>query len=290
MKGIILAGGNATRLYPSTVAVSKHLLTVYDKPMIYYPLSLLILIGIRDILIISSKLALPLYKELLGSGEHLGIRLEYKIQEKPKGIAQAFIIGEEFIGQSEVCLILGDNLFYGQGLRQQLSALVDQSTNGGIIFSYWVKEPQHYGVVEIKPETGDVLSIEEKPAKPRSHYAITGLYLYDNSVIQKAKSIKPSSRGELEITCLNQLYLAENKLRCHILSRGVAWLDTGTHSSLHEASSFIAAIENRQGLKIACLEEVAYNCGYIDKEQLMALTDKMPRSSYSQYLIDLLSR
>lgn len=286
MKGIVLAGGSATRLYPSTVAVSKHLLSVYDKPMIYYPLSILMLSGIRDILLITTEAALPLYQTLLQDGNHLGINIEYKVQDKPRGIAEVFMVGEDFIGDSNVCLVLGDNIFYGHGMMEQLKAAC-LLTRGAKIFGYYVKDPERYGVAEISLPDQLVLGIAEKPTQPKSNYAITGLYFCDNSVIEKAKAVLPSKRGELEITSILEAYLDEGKLSMELLGRGIAWLDTGTHESLLEASNFIAAIENRQGLKIACLEEVAYNSGYIDKHQLARLASSMPNSVYGAYVKSL---
>jgi len=286
MKGIILAGGTATRLYPATKSVSKHLLTIYDKPMIYYPLSVLMLAGIREVLIITTELALPLYQDLLKDGSHLGVSIKYAAQDKPKGIADAFVVGADFIGDSRVCLILGDNIFYGHGLMNHLRDATE-AQNGAKIFGYYVKDPERYGVAEISSGQ-KVLSIEEKPSVPKSNYAVTGLYIFDNSVIERAKNVTPSVRGEIEITSIIQSYLDEDKLAIEILGRGIAWLDTGTHDSLLEASSFIAAIENRQGLKIACLEEVAYHCKYIDKVQLLDLVAQMPNSGYAQYVRRLL--
>jgi len=287
MKGIILAGGSATRLYPATSTVSKHLLTVYDKPMIYYPLSILMLSGIKEILIITTKSALPSYQELLQDGSQLGINIQYIIQEKPKGLADAFIVGREFIGSSSVCLILGDNIFYGQGLVQQIQNAT-KIEDGARIFGYYVKDPERYGVAEISLPDHQVLNIEEKPKIPKSNYAITGLYFFDNSVVDKAKVVIPSERGELEITSILQIYLDEKKLSIELLGRGIAWLDTGTHDSLLEASNFMATIEKRQGLKIACLEEVAYNCGYINKQQMLKLTESMPKKSdYCIYIKNL---
>lgn len=286
MKGIILAGGTATRLYPATKSVSKHLLTIYDKPMIYYPLSVLMLAGIREVLIITTELALPLYKELLNDGSNLGMRIEYAVQDKPKGLADAFIVGADFIGDSPVCLILGDNIFYGHGLISHLQE-VTKTKNAAKIFGYYVRDPERYGVVDISSDQ-KVLSIEEKPAVPKSNYAITGLYIFDNSVVERARKVKPSARGEVEITTIIQSYLNEGKLEIEVLGRGIAWLDTGTHDSLLEASSFIAAIEKRQGLKIACLEEVAYHCKYIDREQLLNLVAQMPNSGYAQYIKSLI--
>jgi len=286
MKGIILAGGTATRLYPSTVSISKHLLSVYDKPMIYYPLSVLMLTGIREILIITTISALSSYQRLLSDGEHLGIKISYIVQEKPKGIADAFIVAEEFIGNSGVCLILGDNIFYGHGLLEPLREACALK-EGAKIFGYYVKDPRQYGVVEFEEKTLKVLSIEEKPANPKSNYAVPGLYFFDNSVVEKAKNVQPSARGELEITSIIQNYLDSSELTVSLIGRGIAWLDTGTHENLLEASNFIAVIENRQGLKIACLEEVAYNCGYIDKDQLMKLGKAMEKSTYGAYILNL---
>ncbi len=282
MKGIILAGGSGTRLYPITKAISKQLIPIYDKPMIYYPLSNLMTAGIQDILIISTPQDIGLYKKLLGDGSELGLRISYAEQPKPEGLAQAFIIGEEFIGNDNVCMILGDNLFFGHNFGNTLQE-ASQLKEGALVFGYYVKNPTRYGVVEFN-ENQQVISIEEKPEKPLSNYAVTGLYFYDNSVIQKAKSLKPSKRGELEITDLNKIYLEQNKLNVKILGRGIAWLDTGTHESLLKASNFIATIEFRQGLKIACLEEIAYAKGYITKEQLQAIAYKMRNNSYGKYL------
>lgn len=286
MKGIILAGGTATRLYPSTVSISKHLLSVYDKPMIYYPLSVLMLTGIREILIITTISALPSYRQLLSDGSHLGIKISYAVQEKPRGIADAFIVAEEFIGDSSVCLILGDNIFYGHGLLEPLREAC-ALREGAKIFGYYVKDPRQYGVVEFEEKTLKVLSIEEKPANPKSNYAVPGLYFFDNSVVEKAKNVQPSARGELEITSIIQNYLDSSELTVSLIGRGIAWLDTGTHENLLEASNFIAVIENRQGLKIACLEEVAYNCGYIDKDQLIKLGKAMEKSTYGAYILNL---
>jgi len=285
MKGIILAGGAGTRLYPITKSISKQIIPIYDKPMIYYPLSVLMLAQIREILIISTPKDIHLYQDLLGNGSHLGLNIQYAIQPSPDGLAQAFIIGEEFIGTDSVCLILGDNIFYGGNL----SELLKESANlkdGAIVFGYYVKDPQRYGVAEFE-ETGKVISIEEKPAKPKSNYAVTGLYFYTNDVVAKAKSLKPSKRGELEITDLNRLYLYEKRLVLKVMGRGMAWLDTGTHESLLQASNFIKTIEDRQGLKIACLEEIAYRNGFISKEQLVKLADTLANNQYGQYLYEI---
>jgi glucose-1-phosphate thymidylyltransferase len=285
MKGIILAGGAGTRLYPITRSISKQIIPVYDKPMIYYPLSVLMLAGIREILIISTPTDISLYENLLGDGSQLGLKISYKIQPSPDGLAQAFILGDEFIGDDNVCMILGDNIFYGYNFR---SILEDASTlnDGAIVFGYYVTDPERYGVVEFD-ESGKVISIEEKPQMPKSNYAVTGLYFYSNDVVQKAKNLKPSKRGELEITDLNRLYLNENRLNVKLLGRGFAWLDTGTHDSLLQASNFIATIEQRQGLKVSCIEEIAYKKGFISKDQLIELATPLSKNQYGQYLLNL---
>ncbi len=288
MKGIILAGGSGTRLYPITKSISKQIIPVYDKPMIYYPLSVLMLAGIREILIISTPQDIGLYQDLLGDGSQFGIHLEYAIQPSPDGLAQAFIIGEEFIGDDQVCLILGDNIFYGYNFSQIL-AEAGTLEDGALVFGYYVNDPERYGVVDFD-EKGQVLSIEEKPTQPRSNYAVTGLYFYSNDVVKKAKSLEPSARGELEITDLNRLYLKENRLKVQLLGRGFAWLDTGTHDSLLQASNFIATIEQRQGLKVSCLEEIAFKKGYISKEQLLDLAEPLMKNQYGQYLHKLANK
>ena len=284
MKGIILAGGSGTRLFPITLAVSKQLMPIYDKPMIYYPLSTLMEAGIRDILIITKKQDLPLFKKLLGDGSRLGCTFQYEVQENPNGLAEAFIIGEKFIGDDKVALILGDNIFYGSGLSHALKACTDPE--GGIIFGYHVQEANQYGVVDFDKE-GNVLSIEEKPANPKSNYAVPGIYFYDNRVVDIAKNIKPSKRGELEITDVNKAYLEMGALKVSILDRGTAWLDTGSFESLMQAAQFVEVIEERQGLKIGAIEEVAYQQGYISREELRKLAEPLLKSGYGQYLLDL---
>ena len=286
MKGIILAGGSGTRLYPITKGVSKQLVPIYDKPMIYYPLSVLMLAGITEVLIISTPDDLPNFEKLLGNGSDIGMKFSYKIQPSPDGLAQAFILGEEFIGNDDVCLVLGDNIFYGAGLTKLLSKSVKNAVddNNATVFGYYVKDPERYGVAEFNDD-GKVTSLEEKPANPKSNYAVVGLYFYPNDVIQKAKEVKPSDRGELEITTLNQYYLNEDRLKVELMGRGYAWLDTGTHESLLEASMFIQTIENRQSLKVACLEEIAYEMGYISKEKLIELAQPLKKNQYGQYLL-----
>ena len=287
MKGIILAGGAGTRLYPITKSISKQIIPVYDKPMIYYPLSVLMLAGIKEILVISTPEDLHLYQTLLDDGSQLGLSLKYAIQPSPDGLAQAFLIGEKFVGDDKVCLILGDNIFYGHGFSKTLvkAASLD---DGAIVFGYYVTDPERYGVVDFDPE-GKVLSLEEKPVHPKSNYAVTGLYFYSNDVIEKAKSLTPSNRGELEITDLNRLYLGEKRLSVRIMGRGMAWLDTGTQESLLQASNYIHTIEQRQGLKISCIEEIAYQMDFIDKNQLLALAEQMKNSTYGQYLMGIAS-
>lgn len=288
MKGIILAGGSGTRLYPITLAVCKQLLPVYDKPMIYYPLSVLMLAGIRDILIISTPLDLPRFRSVFGDGSYLGLKISYKEQLNPNGIAEAFILGEDFINEDDVCLILGDNIFYGHGLVDVLKKAIKdiQTYKGAIIFGYYVKNPERYGVIEFD-SAGNILKIEEKPLVPKSSYAVTGLYFYDNSVIDIAKGLKPSKRGELEITDVNNIYLREGRLRVELLGRGYAWLDTGTPDSLLEAGEFISTIEKRQGLKIGCIEEIAYRLGLITKEQLYKIAEPL-KNDYGRYLLSLI--
>ena len=286
MKGIILAGGSGTRLYPITKGVSKQLVPIYDKPMIYYPLSVLMLAGIKEVLIITTPQDQPSFINLLGDGKDLGMRFEYIIQPSPDGLAQAFILGEEFLDGDDACLVLGDNIFYGHGLTELLAKSVKniKDENKATVFGYYVSDPERYGVAEFD-ESGNVISLEEKPNNPKSNYAVVGLYFYPNDVVKKAKNVKPSDRGELEITTLNQDYLNENRLKVELMGRGYAWLDTGTHESLLEASSFIQTIENRQSLKVACLEEIAYEMGYISKEKLLELAEPLKKNQYGQYLI-----
>jgi glucose-1-phosphate thymidylyltransferase len=283
MKGIILAGGSGTRLYPITHSISKQMLPVYDKPMIYYPLSVLMLAGIREILIISTPRDLPGFRDLLGDGKSLGLSFSYKVQPSPDGLAQAFILGEEFIGNDTVCMILGDNIFYGQGFGEVLLK-TSEIEKGACVFGYYVTDPERYGVVEFD-KNKKVLSIEEKPSQPKSNYAVTGLYFYDNSVVKKAKALKPSSRGELEITDLNRVYLEEGNLDIKLMGRGMAWLDTGTYESLLQAANFIATLEQRQGLKASCIEEIAFKRGFITKDQLLELANPIKNSQYGKYLI-----
>ncbi len=286
MKGIILAGGSGTRLYPITKGVSKQLVPIYDKPMIYYPLSVLMLAGLTEVLIISTPTDLPRFEELLGDGSSIGMKFSYKVQPSPDGLAQAFILGEDFIGDDDVCLILGDNIFYGHGLTELLAKSVKNAEfeKKATVFGYYVKDPERYGVAEFDAN-GHVTSIEEKPREPKSNYAVVGLYFYPNDVVQKAKFVKPSDRGELEITTLNQDYLHEKRLKVELMGRGYAWLDTGTHESLLEASMFIQTIENRQGLKVACIEEIAYEMGYITQEKLIELAQPLKKNQYGQYLL-----
>ena len=286
MKGIVLAGGSGTRLYPITKGVSKQLVPIYDKPMIYYPLSVLMLAGITEVLIISTPDDLPNFEKLLGDGSDIGMKFSYVVQPSPDGLAQAFILGADFIGNDDVCLVLGDNIFYGSGLTNLLAKSVKNAVNGNnaTVFGYYVKDPERYGVAEFNKD-GKVTSLEEKPAQPKSNYAVVGLYFYPNDVIAKAKEVKPSHRGELEITTLNQDYLNEDRLKVELMGRGYAWLDTGTHESLLEASMFIQTIENRQSLKVACLEEIAYEMGYISKEKLIELAQPLKKNQYGQYLL-----
>ena len=287
-KGIILAGGSGTRLYPITKGVSKQLLPIYDKPMIYYPLSVLMLAGIQDILIITTPEDKESFERLLGDGSQFGVRLQYAIQPSPDGLAQAFIIGEDFIGNSNVCLVLGDNIFYGQGFTPMLKQAVARA-KGATVFGYQVKDPERFGVVEFD-EQKRAISLEEKPTHPKSHFAVTGLYFYDNEVIQIAKQVKPSERGELEITTVNQMYLERGDLNVELLGRGFAWLDTGTHASLLEAAQFVETLEKRQGYKVACLEEIAFNHGWLSKEQVLSTGQSMSKNDYGQYLISLVEQ
>lgn len=285
MKGIILAGGSGTRLYPLTKAISKQIMPVYDKPMIYYPLSILMLAGIQEIMIISTPRDLPVFEELLGTGEQLGLKLSYAIQDKPRGLADAFIIGADFIGKDSVCLILGDNIFYGQSFSKLLRKVAERES-GATIFGYYVRDPREYGVVEFD-ESGKALSIEEKPENPKSNYAVPGLYFYDNDVVEIAKNVKPSARGEIEITSINNEYLRRGTLQVETLGRGFAWLDTGNHDALLDAADFVAAFQKRQGLYISCIEEIAYKRGFIDKQQLLDLAEPLMKTDYGKYLAEV---
>lgn len=285
MKGIILAGGSGTRLYPLTKAISKQIMPVYDKPMIYYPLSILMLAGIREILIISTPRDLPVFRELFGTGEQLGLRMEYAVQETPRGLADAFIIGADFIGSDSVALVLGDNIFYGQSFSKLLREVAARET-GATIFGYYVRDPREYGVVEFD-ENGKALSIEEKPEHPKSNYAVPGLYFYDNDVVEIAKNVKPSPRGEIEITAVNNEYLKRGTLRVETMGRGFAWLDTGNHDSLLDAADFVAAFQKRQGLYVSCIEEIAYKRGFIDRDQLLKLAEPLMKTAYGQYLVEV---
>ena len=286
MKGIVLAGGKGTRLYPMTHAVSKQLLPIYDKPLIYYPLAVLMLAGIQEILIISTPEDIPVYEKLLGDGSRLGVKFSYKVQDTPRGLADAFILGEEFIGDDKVCLILGDNIFFGHGLPQVLRSAAEQE-NGAVVFAYPVKDPERYGVVEFD-ENGKAISLEEKPLKPRSNYAVPGIYFYDNRVVRYAEELEPSPRGEIEITDINRRYLNDGELSVKVLGRGVAWLDAGTHESLLQASMFVQAVEDRQGMMISCIEEIAYRMGYIDGECLRNCAEPLTSNEYGQYLLRFL--
>lgn len=290
MKGIILAGGSGTRLYPATLPIVKQLLPIYDKPMIYYPLSVLMLAGIRDILIISTPKDLPRFEELFKDGSQLGLSFSYAIQDKPRGLADAFLVGEQFLNGSPVCLVLGDNIFYGHGFTKMLKESIEtvKKENNAVIFGYYVKKPEQYGVIEFD-KSGNVIGIEEKPEKPKSNYAAVGLYFYPGDVVEKAKTVKPSKRGELEITTLNQMYLNENRLKVELMGRGFAWLDTGTFDNLLDASRFIQTVEKRQGLKIGCIEEIAYINGWIDKKQLKKLAKPLMKSGYGEYLLSLVA-